>query len=347
MASAPTPPTGEAEAGEPRPEAEAGESDALALPLSRADLHVHTNASIFKYFRAANSRDSYNEPEEVYRLCKARGMDFVTFTDHDTVDGCLRFQDRHPELQDFFVSAEIETFFPKTGHRIHVNVFDLTARQHAVIHRKRRNIFDLVDYLKAEDLLFSANHMFQSYRFRQAPEVFVDTMLRLFDVFEVKNGTMAYQHNALVEDLLGAVKRKRGSVALIGGSDAHTYPPVASVFTLAPGPTWKEFLGSIRQGRAVAWGTEQGFTRVLLDVYGLLGKFYRSVTDFKNPDYTAAQKARHFILAAAALPINVAGIPAAIWSLNYAKQVALSNTFKSRFARMGLAEPEDSDGADT
>jgi hypothetical protein len=34
---------------------------------------VHTNASIFKYFKAANSHDSYNEPEEVYRLAKARG----------------------------------------------------------------------------------------------------------------------------------------------------------------------------------------------------------------------------------------------------------------------------------
>src|SRR5262249_60078910 len=123
---------------------------ALPLPLSRADLPLHTNASIFKYFKHANSRDSYSDPEEVYRLAKARGMDFVTFTDHDTVDGCLRFQDHHPDYTDFFVSAEIETFFPKTGHRIHVNVFDLTPAPWSVINRKRRNIYDLVEFLRVE-----------------------------------------------------------------------------------------------------------------------------------------------------------------------------------------------------
>jgi predicted metal-dependent phosphoesterase TrpH len=315
------------------PEAASG----AALPLCRADLHLHTNASIFKYFKHANSRDSYNDPDETYRIAKARGMDFVTFTDHDTVDGCLKFQDRHPELTDFFVSAEIETFFPKTGHRIHVNVFDLTLAQHKVIDKKRRNIFDLVEYLRAEGLLYSANHLFQSYRMRQAPEVFFETMLTLFDVFEVKNGSMAYQHNAMVEDLLSTAKKKKGSLALVGGSDSHTYPPIASVFTMAPGPTWKEFLSAIREGRCLSWGTEMGFTNVLGDVYKLLGRYYRSVTDFKNPDFTTGAKARHFVLAAAALPINVAGVPAAILSLNYAKQIALAKGFHKRFTKKGIA----------
>ncbi len=75
--------------------------------------------------------------------------------------------------------------FPKTGHRIHVNVLDLDRHQHSVINRKRRNIFDLVEYLRSEGLLYSANHLFQSYRMRQAPEVFFETMLSLFDIFEV------------------------------------------------------------------------------------------------------------------------------------------------------------------
>jgi len=326
-----------AESGVPGAHGGAG-LEGLALPFARADLHLHTNASIFKYFKAANSRDSYSDPDEVYRLAKARGMDFVTFTDHDTVDGCLRFRERHPDYDDFFVSAEIETFFPKTGHRIHVNVFDLDLAQHAVINRKRRNIFDLVEYLRAEGLLYSANHMFQSYRFRQAPESFVETMLSLFDVFEVKNGSMAYQHNDLVEDILTAAKRKKGSLALVGGSDAHTYPPVATVYTMAPGKTWKEFLESVREGRCLSWGAEMGFTGVLGDVYENLTKFYRSVTDFKNPEFTRAEKARHFLLAAATLPINLSGVPAAILSLNYAKQIALSRGLQRRFSRKGTPD---------
>ncbi len=324
---------------EARPPRSAQHLSSAELPLARADLHLHTEASVFKYFRAANTRDSYNDPEETYRLAKARGMDFVTFTDHETVDGCLRFLDRHPDLGDFFVSEEVETFFPKTGHRIHVNVFDLTLAQHNVITRKRRNIFDLVEYLRGENLLFSANHLFQSYRMRQAPEDFVTTMLTLFDVFEVKNGSMAYQHNALVADLLNVAKQKRGSLALVGGSDAHTYPPIASAFTLAPGTTWKEFLGAVRRGRCIAWGTEMGFTRVLGDVYENLAKYYRSVTRFRNPDYSAAEKACHFLLAAASVPFNVAGVPAAIYSLNYAKQLPLTRRLKSRFKKRGLSRP--------
>ncbi len=308
-----------------------------ALPLARADLHVHTNASIFKYFRAANSHDSYNEPEEVYRLAKARGMDFVTFSDHDTIEGALRFQDRHPDLTDFFVSVEVETFFPRTGHRIHVNVFDVSRAQHAVIDRKRKSIFDLVEYLRSERLLYSANHLFQSYRMRQAPEDFFETMLSLFDAFEVKNGSMAYQHNALVEDLLTAARGKRGTLALVGGSDAHTYPPIASVFTLAPATSWKEFLAAIRRGECVSWGTEMGFTNVLRDTYRMLGKYYRSVTDFRNPEFTAREKTRHFLLSLASLPIAASGFPAAVLSLNYARQIALSRNLKKHFARKGLA----------
>ena len=34
---------------------------------------------------------------------------------------------------------------------------------------------------------------------------------------------MAYQHNALVEDLMAVAKEKRGNLALVGGSDAVSY----------------------------------------------------------------------------------------------------------------------------
>jgi hypothetical protein len=174
---------------------------------------------------------------------------------------------------------------------------------------------------------------------RQAPEVFFETMLSLFDVFEVKNGSMAYQHNALVEDLLLVAKEKRGNLALVGGSDAHTYPPIASVFTMAPGKTWQEFLASIRRGECLSWGSEMGFTNVLGDVYRSIGMHYREVTKLRNPEYTPREKAQHLFFSIASLPIFATGFPAAVLSLNYAKQVALSKNLKRRFARTGFARP--------
>ena len=46
-------------------------------------------------------------PEEIYRRAKAAGMDFVTITDHDTIDGCLDFVARNPGARDFVVGEEV------------------------------------------------------------------------------------------------------------------------------------------------------------------------------------------------------------------------------------------------
>ena len=65
--------------------------------LLRADLHVHSYHSGYAGRQnVLRARDCYSEPEAVYRTAKARGMDLVTITDHDSIDGCLEF-DLHPE----------------------------------------------------------------------------------------------------------------------------------------------------------------------------------------------------------------------------------------------------------
>src|SRR4051812_13666682 len=60
--------------------------------LARCDLHLHSSAStnqeawIARHFGCP---ESYAEPVRQYELCKARGMSFVTLTDHDTIAGGL------------------------------------------------------------------------------------------------------------------------------------------------------------------------------------------------------------------------------------------------------------------
>src|SRR4051812_27306863 len=75
--------------------------ESAAADPKRVDLHCHTRFSIFKYFRRANTRDCYNAPEDVYRIAKERGMSYVTFTDHDSIDGALYLLNKHPDLTDF------------------------------------------------------------------------------------------------------------------------------------------------------------------------------------------------------------------------------------------------------
>jgi predicted metal-dependent phosphoesterase TrpH len=290
----------------------------------KADLHCHSVFSTFKYFRIANTRDSYNRPEEVYRVAKERGMDFVTLTDHDSIDGCLYLLNQYPDLTDFFISEEVETWFPDTRQRIHVNVFDITERQHAEISRLRENIYDLHAYLRQERILSSANHMFQNYRMRNSPRQYLEEMLRMFDVFEVKNGAMASQHNRLIEDLMAVVRQKRGAVSLVAGSDAHTLSPLARVYTVAEAETYGEFLDRVRAGECFVWGSEMGFRVLLSDVYRMVFRYYGSVLDMKNPEFTRGEKARHLALAAVGAPFTAAGVPFALTSLNYLKQIFVS-----------------------
>jgi predicted metal-dependent phosphoesterase TrpH len=292
----------------------------------KADLHCHSVYSTFKYFRIANTRDSYNRPEEVYRLAKERGMDYVTITDHDSIDGCLALLNRRPDLEDFFISEEVETWFPDTRQRIHVNVFDIDEKQHEEIQRRRRNIYDLHEYIREEGILASANHMFQNYRMRNSPRRYFEEMLRMFDVFEVKNGAMTSHHNRLVEDLMAVVREKRGAVSLVAGSDAHTLGPLARVYTVAEAASVRDFLEKVRTGACFVWGNEMGFRMLLSDVYRMVFRYYGSVLDWKNPEFSSAEKARHLALAAVGAPFSAAGVPLAVTTLNYLKQIFVTKT---------------------
>ena len=49
--------------------------------------------------RALGLPECATPPEEVYELAKRRGMDFVTITDHDTIDGVLEIADRPDVLR--------------------------------------------------------------------------------------------------------------------------------------------------------------------------------------------------------------------------------------------------------
>lgn len=308
--------------------------------FKKSDLHCHSVFSTFKYFRIANTRDSYNRPEEVYRIAKERGMDFVTLTDHDSIDGCLYLLNKSPDLTDFFISEEVETWFPDTRQRIHVNVFGIDERQHREIQRLRRNIYDLHAYLRTEGILASANHMFQNYRLRNSPRRYFEEMLRMFDVFEVKNGAMASQHNRLVEDLMAVVREKRGDVSLVAGSDAHTLGPLARVYTVAEAATPAEFLEKVRSGECLVWGSEMGFRVLLSDVYRMVFRYYGSVLDWRNPEFTRGEKARHLALAAMGAPFSAAGVPLAITSLNYLKQIFVSRKIGEKLLQ-GLDDSEN------
>jgi predicted metal-dependent phosphoesterase TrpH len=304
--------------------------------LKRADLHCHSRFSIFKYFRRANTRDCYNAPEDVYRIAKERGMNYVTLTDHDSIDGALYLLNKQPDLKDFFIGEEVETYFPETGQRIHVGVWGLNEAQHREIQRLRPNIRELVPYMKSERLLFGVNHLFQNYRMKNVAARYIAELLDMFDVFEVLNGAMASFHNKMVQQLVAVVQQEHGRrVSMVGGSDAHTLKHVAKVHTVSKGETVDEFLANVRAGECFGWGEEMRFRDLVADVYLLMLAYHGETgADLRSRDYTTADKTIQLAARLASIPTAISGLPAAITSLNYLKQIVITKGISLSFERL-------------
>jgi predicted metal-dependent phosphoesterase TrpH len=303
--------------------------------LKRADLHCHSRFSVFKYFRRANTRDCYNAPEDVYRLAKERGMSYVTLTDHDSIDGALYLLNKYPDMNDFFIGEEVETYFPETGQRIHIGVWGLNEAQHREIQRLRPNIRELVPYMKSEKMLFGINHLFQNYRMKNVAAKYIAELLEMFEIFEVMNGAMATFHNRMVHQLVTTVQDHGRRISMVGGSDAHTLKHVAKVHTVSKGETVQEFLDNIRAGSCFAWGSEMRFSELVSDIYLLILAYHgQTRSDLLSTDYTTTDKAIQLAGRIASVPTAISGLPAAITSLNYLKQIVVTKGISMRFAKL-------------
>ncbi len=247
--------------------------------MIRADLHLHSyhsgHAGHLTFLRA---RDCYSEPDAVYAAAKARGMDVVTITDHDSIDGCLEFLERHPDADDFFISEEIECRVLGVDLKVHIKAYDISERIHRDIQPLRRNVFEAVAYLRSEGVFYALNHPFFFFKGQLPLDDYLGLALRLFPAFEVRNGTMLAAHNELSEAIVGQWSASRPSpLTAIGGSDSHTLRGIGTTYTEASGSTRAEFLQSLRAGRARAGGRHGSTWREAREIYGVVGRYWTTL----------------------------------------------------------------------
>lgn len=222
---------------------------ARRLPGTRIDLHCHSTFSDerIKYLPGLAFHPVLT-PSQVYRRAKSRCMDFVTITDHDTIDGCKALLDEMGDLRDFIVGEEVSAAFPEDGTIVHVNVFDHNEQQHRTIQSLRQNLYELAGYLRSIDKLFVLNHLTWTQQHRVLAPWQIEKMLELFDVFEGLNGTRSYAHNAF------AWRATHGhNKVLVAGSDSHTHR-MGTTYTLTQGRTRSEVIANIRAGNTVLCG---------------------------------------------------------------------------------------------
>jgi predicted metal-dependent phosphoesterase TrpH len=254
----------------------------------RADLHVHswfsTENRDIEFLR---SRDCYSAPEDVYATARARGMDLVTITDHDTFDGCLDFLDRHPDAVDFIPGEEVSCRFPDGDIEVHLGVYGMTEALHHDLQPLRRNVFEVTARLREANVFFTLNHLLHFYR-GQAP---LDSYLRLLrevPALEARNGAMCRSHNLLIEQIAAGAPF---TLARVGGSDAHTLRRIGRTWTEVPGArTRDEFLDGLRSGRGCPGGEHGGTFALAGDVYGVVFKYMASLSGIGPRDHAGLDR---------------------------------------------------------
>ncbi len=217
---------------------------------TRADMHCHSTASHFSRLgvqRAVGLPECATPPEEVYELAKRRGMDFVTITDHDTIDGVLEISHR----PDVFISEELTAGFRGERQQVHVLCYGITPEDHQWLQSNRGDVEVCAAYMYEREIACALAHPYYTVaapltsRHRRR-------LAELFDVWETRNGARAPELNRPAATYVAT----RDGIG-IGGSDDHAGVDIGRTYTEAPSARdWREFLGHMRDGRVLARGKQ-------------------------------------------------------------------------------------------
>ena len=232
--------------------------------MSRCDLHIHSRYSARSeewLFRRFDFPDSYSDPKTLYEQLVGHGMDHVTITDHDTIEGCLQIAD----LPRTFISEQVTTYFPHDACKLHILVWGISEQQHRDIEAIRDDIFELQRYLQMAQVTHAVAHPLYSVN-GKLEACHLEQLILLFKHFEGINGL----RDALLSDLAQTLFEQltpdkidafanRHNFApthaepwkkvFVGGSDDHGGQFVASAFTETPAADSAErFLEFVRSG---------------------------------------------------------------------------------------------------
>jgi glycosyltransferase involved in cell wall biosynthesis len=244
--------------------------------MKKADLHVHSKysgtSSMF-FLQKNQVNESYTEPEFIYRSAKKMGMDYVTITDHNSIEGIKKLMQKHPE--DTFMGVELTVYFPEDKTEIHLLVYDFTESQFEVLNQKRFNIYELREYLFQENLPHSVAHATYAVN-KQLNMYHLEKLILLFDCFETINGCRSSASNSIWRNSLGQLDEKimenlalKHRISLVypiackkgytGGSDDHSGLWIGHTFTTCPGDHLGSFLSGLRNRTSEAMGSNGNY----------------------------------------------------------------------------------------
>jgi hypothetical protein len=259
------------------------------VDMTRCDLHIHSRYSARSeewLFRRFDFPDSYSDPKQLYERLLNREMDYVTITDHDTIEGSLQIA----HLPRTFISEQVTTYFPHDGCKLHILVWGISEQQHREIEAIRDNIFELQRYLQTVQITHAVAHPLYSVNGKLEAS-HLEQLILLFKHFEGINGLRDALLSELAQTLFGELTPEKidelanrhdlapthaepWKKVFVGGSDDHGGQFAASTFTeTPPADSAEKFLHYIRNGDCEARG--QGGTPLILShgFYNTVGCF--------------------------------------------------------------------------
>ena len=260
--------------------------------MAKIDLHVHSKYSDHPsewFLQRLGTAESYTEPEYIYTTARQRGMQLVTITDHNSIQGALELHKKHPA--DTFISVESTAYFPEDGCKIHILLFNISEDQFKKIEELRRNIYHLREYIREQKIPYSIAHA--TYSVNGAVTVaHLEKMILLFDIFEAINGGRNQRNNnewtkflkSLTREDLESMQLRHGIEPMgatpwikgfTAGSDDHAGIFIAKTYTLYEGSTPAELFSSITAGKTVARGRHHNFHSMTFMIYKVAFEFLR------------------------------------------------------------------------
>lgn len=178
---------------------------------TRMDMHCHSMASrgaAVAWLEPFGIPESYSPPERVYEQAKVRGMDLVTLTDHDTIDGAIELLERG--FEGVVVGEEVSVCFPEDGCQLHVLVWGHSPAQHEQIGALglRGDVYEFAGWLKAQGLAHALAHPVYAQNDRLTPW-HLERCTLLFRAWECLNGAHAGRLNEAATGLLDGLSARR------------------------------------------------------------------------------------------------------------------------------------------
>ncbi|MEN3013530.1 MAG: glycosyltransferase [Endomicrobiia bacterium] len=268
--------------------------------MKKIDLHVHSKYSEHPsewFLQRLGAAESYTEPDLIFNLAKQNGMDFVTITDHNRIEGSFLLKQKYPN--EVITGIETTAYFPEDGCKVHILLFGINEKQYDTLQKLREDIYQLRDWIKSEKIAYSVSHPLYSVN-GKLNLTHLEKLILLFDVFEGLNAGRASIHNEVWVDVLRNIDKNiieqlydkykiepfgedSHIKAFTGGSDDHAGIFVGKGYTLVDANNAEGVLEKIRDKKISFAGKHNDFKSLAFTVYKVAYDFSRSKNGKVNP----------------------------------------------------------------